>query len=122
MILKIQKLLQNIKKKKLWKSSEIQEISLAYLVHNHPKPEEVDNDCKLFARIDKKGSGKITNEDLFNGLDPLYKNENFQDDIDKNFENLDTHSNKYLEYKEFIRITTDKCIFLTDDSLKFAFI
>ena len=69
-------------------------------------------------RIDKKGNGKITKEELFNGLDPLYKNENLKDDIDIIFENLDTHGSKYLEYEEFVRAAIDKSIFLTDD---FAF-
>ena len=115
----IAKYLKNLKNYR--KSSEIQEIALAYLVHNHPELEEVDNACKLFARIDKKGNGKITKEELFNGLDPLYKNENLKDDIDKIFENLDTDGSKYLEYEEFVRAAIDKSIFLTDDSLKFAF-
>ena len=44
------------------KSSEIQEITLAYLVHIHPELDKFDNICKLFGIIDKKGKGKIANE------------------------------------------------------------
>ena len=115
----IEAYLRNLKNYK--KSSEIQEIALAYLVHNHPELEEVDNACKLFGLIDKKGNGKITREEFYNGLSPLYKNEKLKDDIDKIFENLDTDGSKYLECEEFVRAAIDKSIFLTDDSMKFAF-
>ena len=115
----IEAYLRNLKNYK--KSSEIQEIALAYLVHNHPELEEVDNACKLFGLIDKKGNGKITKEEFFNGLSPLYKNEKLQDDINKIFENLDNNGSKYLECEEFVRAAIDKSIFLTDDSMKFAF-
>ena len=115
----IENYLRNLKNYK--KSSEIQEIALAYLVHNHPELEEVDTACKLFGIIDKKGNGKITKEEFYKGLNPLYKNEKLKDDIDKIFENLDTNGSKYLQCEEFVRAAIDKSIFLTDDSMKFAF-
>ena len=115
----IESYLKNLKNYK--KSSEFQEIALAYLVHNHPELEEVDNACKLFGMIDKKGNGKITKEELYNGLAPFYKEENLKDDIDKIFENLDTKHSKYLEYEEFVRAAIDKSIFLSDDYMSFAF-
>ena len=114
----IAKYLRNLKNYK--KSSQIQEIAIAYLIHNHPELEEVDNACKLFATIDKKGNGKITKEELYNGLSPFYKNEKLKDDVNKIFEKLD-NGTKYLEYEEFVRAAIDKSIFLTDDSIKFAF-
>ena len=115
----IEKYLKNLKNYK--KSSEIQEIALAYLVHNHPELEEVDIACKLFGLIDKKGNGKITKEEFYNGLSPLYKHEKLKEDIDKIFENLDNDGSKYLECEAFVRAAIDKSIFLTDDSLQFAF-
>ena len=115
----IEKYLRNLKNFKI--TSEFQEIALAYLVHNHPELEEVDTACKLFGIIDKKGNGKITKEEFYNGLNPLYKNEKLKDDIDKIFENLDTNGSKYLQCEEFVRAAIDKSIFLTDDSMKFAF-
>ena len=115
----IEAYLKNLKNYK--KSSEIQEIALAYLVHNHPELEEVDDACKLFGIIDKKGNGKITKEELYNGLSPFYKNENLKDEIDKIFENLVINGSIYLDYEEFVRAAIDKSIFLTEDSMKFAF-
>ena len=115
----IQKYITNLQKYK--KSSKIQETALAYLVHNHPEMEEVDLACKIFGIIDKNGNGKITKEDLYEGLKNLIKSNTLKEDVDKIFENLDVDKNNYLEYEEFVRAAIDKTIFLTDSSLKFAF-
>ena len=115
----IEAFISNLKSYK--KSSEIQEIALAYLVHNHPELEQITNACKLFEIIDKKGNGKINKEELFNGLNELYKSDKLKDDVDKIFENLDINNDLYIEYEEFIRAAIDKSIFLTDSSLRFAF-
>ncbi len=115
----IEAYLKNLKNYK--KSSQIQELALAYLVHNHPELEEVDNACKFFGMIDKKGNGKITKEELYNGLEPFYKDKKLKDDVNKIFENLDTDNSKYLEYEEFVRASIDKSIFLTEESLTLAF-
>lgn len=103
------------------KSSDIQEVALAYLVHNHPELKEVDNACKIFEKIDKKGNGKINKEELLEGLSAIYKSDKLKEDVDKIFENLDVNNDLYLEYEEFIRAAIDKSIFLTDSSLKFAY-
>jgi Ca2+-binding EF-hand superfamily protein len=115
----IEGFLRNLKNYK--KSSQIQEVALAYLVHNHLELEEVDNASKLFGIIDKNGNGKITKEDLYNGLKEFYKSETLKEDVDKIFENLDNTGGKYLDYEEFIRAAIDKSIFLTDDNMLFAF-
>jgi calcium-dependent protein kinase len=115
----IEAFISNLKSYK--KSSEIQEIALAYLVHNHPELDQINNAGKLFEIIDKKGNGKINKEELFNGLNELYKSEKLKDDVDKIFENLDVNNDLYIEYEEFIRAAIDKSIFLTESSLKFAF-
>ena len=89
--------------------------------YNHPELEEIDNACKLFEIIDKKGNGKINKDELYNGLSELYKSVKLKDDVDKIFENLDINNDLYLEYEEFIRAAIDRSIFLTESSLKFAF-
>ena len=121
----IQNCINNLKKYK--KSSEIQEVALAYLVHNNPELKEVDDACKIFGAIDKNGNGKINKEDLYNGLCDLFKNnkieinDKLKTDVDEIFLNLDVNNDLYLEYEEFIRAAIDKSIFLTNESLKFAF-
>ena len=117
--------INNLKKYK--KSSEIQEIALAYLVHNNPDLKEVDIACKIFGLIDKNANGKINKEDLYNGLKEIYTknkieiNDKLQKDVDEIFSNLDVNNDLYLEYEEFVRAAIDKSIFLTEKSLRFAF-
>ena len=116
---KIEFYINNLKNYK--KSSEIQEIALAYLVHNHPELEEINNAGKLFEIIDKKGKGKINKEEFYNGLSEFYKSANLKNDIDKIFENIDINNDLYIEYEEFVRAAIDRSIFLSSSYLKFAF-
>ena len=67
----------------------IQETALAYLVHNYPDLDEVVNACKLFGKIDINGNGKITLDDLSNGLSKILKKDNMREEAKKIFENLD---------------------------------
>ena len=115
----IENCIKNLKKYK--KASDIQEIALAYLVHNNPELKEVDDACKIFGIIDKKGNGKINKEELFDGLSTIYQSDKLKQDVDEIFENLDVNNDLYLEYEEFVRAAIDKSIFLTESSLKFAF-
>ena len=94
---------------------------MAYLVHNNPELKEVDTACKIFGMIDKNGNGKINQEELYNGLSELYKSDRLKEDVAEICRNIDINNDLYLEYEEFVRAAIDKSIFLTDDSLKFAF-
>ena len=111
----IEKFINNLKNYQK-SDNNIIEYALAYLIHNHPELEEVDLACKIFARIDKKGNGKITKEELYEGLSSFYQSYTLKEDVNKIFGNK-----KYIDYEEFIRAGIDKKIFLTMDSLKFAF-
>ena len=115
----IEACIANLKKYK--KSSEIQEVALAYLEHNNLQLKEVDSASKIFGLIDKKGNGKINKEELYNGLEAIYKSDRLKQDVDEIFQNLDVNNDLYLEYEEFIRAAIDKSVFLTDKSLQFAF-
>ena len=115
----IEACIANLKKYK--KSSEIQEVALAYLVHNNLQLKEVDSASRIFGLIDKNGNGKINKEELYNGLKEHYQSDRLKQDVDEIFQNLDVNNDLYLEYEEFIRAAIDKSVFLTDKSLQFAF-
>ena len=44
---------------------------MAYLIHNNPELEEIDDACKLFDKKDAYRKGKITMNDLYVGLSIL---------------------------------------------------
>ena len=113
------KFINNLKNYKC--NSIIQETALAYLVHNYPDLEEIENAGKLFNKIDINGDGKITSDILYKGITRYIPNQVSKKDILDIFEKLDRDHNNYIGYEEFIRASIDKEIFLSEDVLKFAF-
>ena len=115
----VEKLLSNLKKYK--KVSILQETALAYLVHNFPQMKEVINACKLFNQIDLNADGKITQQELYEGLRSRIKSDTLEEDIKKIFQKLDMDGNGFIEYEEFVRAAVSKEKFMGENVLKFAF-
>ena len=97
---------------------------IALLVHNSIQLNQAHDAVKLFNQIDKNGDGKISKDELFNGLQP-YKKEISDDELRKQvdiiFNNIDSDHNGYLEYEEFVRAAIDKDHFLSVNFLQLAF-
>ena len=97
---------------------------IALLVHNSIQLNQAHDAVKLFNKIDKNGDGKISREELFNGLQPYKKelsHEDLKKQVDTIFNNIDTDHNNYIEYEEFVRAAIDKNHFLSVNFLQFAF-
>ena len=115
----IKTLIHNLKTYK--RDSIIQEVALAYLVHNFPQMKEVVTANKLFNQIDLDGDGKINKIDLLKGLRTKTESKTLEKDIDKIYRNIDMDNNGYIEYEEFVRAAVSKEKFVDDNILKFAF-
>ena len=115
----IRKLVENLKN--YHSISVIQETALAYLVHNFPQKSDVINACKLFNMIDLNGDGKITQHELYEGLNKILKTDTLKNDVAIIFKNIDMDDNKYIEYEEFVRGAVNKEKFLSEEILRFAF-
>ena len=97
---------------------------IALLVHNSIQLNQAHDAVKLFNQIDKNGDGKISKDELFNGLQPYKKDisdEQLRKQVDIIFNNIDSDHNGYLEYEEFVRAAIDKDHFLSVNFLQFAF-
>ena len=117
---KIDKFIKNLKNYK--RKSVLQETTIAYLIHNNPDLEEIEDACKLFDKIDVNRKGKITMDDLYVGLSIIMQNEKVSDEeIVEIFVNLDKNKNNYLGYEEFIIGAIDKNCLLKDKILQYAF-
>ena len=112
-------LIHNLKTYK--RDSIIQEVALAYLVHNFPQMKEVVTANKLFHQIDLDGDGKINKNDLLKGLRNKTDSKALEKDIDKIYRNIDMDNNGYIEYEEFVRAAVSKEKFINENILKFAF-
>ena len=96
---------------------------IAYLVHNNTQLKEAHEAIKLFNRIDENGDGRITKEELYNGLQHYLnkKGDELKDEVELIFSHIDADHNGFIEYEEFIRAAIDKNYFLSDNFIKFAF-
>lgn len=120
----IENFLCNIKNYK--NMNPLQVVTYAYLIHNMPQLEQIENAYKLFNRIDLNGDGRISKAELFAGLKYFYytkfnSEQITEDELNKIFENIDTNYNDEIEFEEFARAAIDKRIFIRDEFLRFAF-
>ena len=115
----IKKLIHNLKSYK--RNSIIQEVALAYLVHNFPQMKEVITANKLFNQLDTDGDGKINKNDLLKGLKNHIESKTLEKDVDRIYRNIDMDNNGYIEYEEFVRAAVSKEKFIEDHILRFAF-
>lgn len=100
---------------------KLQQLVIAYLVHNIPQLEGIQESCKVFNIFDENMDGKITLEELTRGLQKYLKVKNSKEMAKEIFEKLDNDNNGYIEYEEFTRACIDKEILLTEEILRFAF-
>ena len=118
----LNKLIENLMK---YRSDNILRCAvIALLVHNSIQLNQAHDAVKLFNQIDKNGDGKISKDELFNGLQPYKKDisdEQLRKQVDIIFNNIDSDHNGYLEYEEFVRAAIDKDHFLSVNFLQFAF-
>lgn len=110
--------IENIKKYK--KRNNLIEIVLTYLIHNSDY-EEIAGPLKLFNKLDKEESGKISFMDFYSGICFLSGENIYEDAARIVFHNLDTNNNNYIESEEFIKAAVDKKLYSTEKMIKFAF-
>jgi len=102
-------------------NSKIQQLVIAFLVHNLQNDDSSIIVLKLFRHFNKSGSCKLTKEELMNGLYD-YRDKNEVDKVvDHLFRLLDGDNNGFIEYEEFLRACIDKKTILKSTYLKYAF-
>ena len=102
-------------------NSKIQQLVIAFLVHNLPSDDSSIIVLKLFRYFNKSGNCKLTRDELINGLYD-YRDKNKVDQVvDHLFTLLDGDNNGYIEFEEFLRACVDKKTILTNTYLKYAF-
>jgi calcium-dependent protein kinase len=76
---------------------------------------------KLFFELDVKGTGVITKDDLFRGMEECFDKKITREDVDKIFSNIDYDNNGTISFDEFVKAAIDKKKLLTEEKLKAAF-
>ena len=102
-------------------NSKFQQMVLAFIVHNVPDTDETKDILKIFRLFDSNDDGRLTKDELYNGL-VKYENQKFiKEKIDDIFLILDGANNGYIEYEEFLRACMEKKNLLCDEHLVYAF-
>jgi len=102
-------------------NSKIQELVIAFLVHNLGNNDETLIILKMFRFFNKSGDCKLTKNEFTLGLYGYKNKEDVDEMADIIFQRLDGDNNGYIEYEEFLRACVDKTKLMTRDNLKFAF-
>ena len=102
-------------------NSKLQELVIAFLVHNLSNSDETLIILKMFRHFNKAGDCKLTKNELTDALYSYKDKKDVDEMADVLFERLDGDNNGYIEYEEFLRACIDKKNVMTKDNLKYAF-
>ncbi len=100
--------------------SKFEELVLAYIIHNLPRPKQAKTCIKLFKLANKNEDGKLLRNELKQTL-LNFVSEEFLQNFDVIFSLLDGDNNGYIDYEEFLRATIDRKILINEKVLKLAF-
>lgn len=117
---RIKQSLENIKKYN--PELKLQQVVIAYLVHNIPQLQIIKDAYKVFLTYDENLDGKITKKEMIKVFKNVLKmSSKVDEEVDMIFKKLDNDNNGYIEYEEFVRASIDKEVFVNESILLFAF-
>ena len=102
--------------------SKLEELVLAYIIHNIPRPKKAKSAIKLFKLVNEVGDGKLLKRELKKTLLHFVTEEFLNKyDFDEQFSLMDGDKKGYINYEEFLRACLERKKILTDDILQYAF-
>ena len=101
--------------------NKIQELVLAFLVHNSPTTDETLIILKIFRYFNISGTCKLLKEELIEGLYKYKSKKEVDSMVEEIFEILDFNKCGYIEYEAFLSACIDKNKLFTKENLKYAF-
>ncbi len=102
-------------------NKKLQQATLAYIVHNMLKKEETEEFRKIFIQFDLNGDGRLTKEELIQGLNKVMTPNEAQFEVEKIIGLIDVDGNGFIEYEEFLRAAINKERILTEENLRTVF-
>ena len=102
-------------------NSKIQQLVIAFLVHNLPHTESSLIILKFYRYFNTAGDCKLSKDELKEGLCKYREKEEVDKNLEQLFKLLDGDKDGYIEYEEFLRACIDKKDILNDEYLQYAF-
>ena len=96
---------------------KLQQATLAYIVHNLTKKEDLEEMRKAFTEFDSNGDGKLTKDELINGLLKVKTPTEAKAEVERIMSMIDNDNNGFIEYEEFLSASLNKEKLLTDENL-----
>ena len=101
--------------------SQLSTVVVTFITNYLMNDEELKLLKKLFFELDVKGTGVITKNDLFRGMEECFDKKITREEVDKIFSNIDYDNNGTISFDEFVKAAIDKKKLLTEEKLKAAF-
>ena len=100
---------------------KLQQLTLAYIVHNLTSKEDCDFLREVFIIFDESGSGKLTKAQLIKGLNIVLSEEESEKEVNRLMNIIDVDGNGFIEYEEFLRAGLNKAKIITKENLETSF-
>jgi len=100
---------------------KLQQATLAYIVHNLVRKEDMKDMREVFLKFDLNGDGRLTREELLTGLSGVMTHNEALAEVNRMMQLIDVDGNGYIEYEEFLRATMNRNKLLTDENLQVVF-
>jgi len=100
---------------------KLQQAALAFIVHNLAKADDVKELRNVFLAFDLDGDGRLTKNELVQGMTQVMTKGEATHDVEKIMEKIDVDKNGFIEYEEFLRASLDKEKLLSKENIKLAF-
>jgi len=101
---------------------KLEELFLAYIIHNIPREKEAKSAIKLFKLVNENGDGKLRKNELKKTVLKFVTEEFLEKyDFDGIFAMMDGDNKGFINYEEFLRAALGRKNILTDDILSYAF-
>ena len=100
---------------------KLQQLTLAYIVHNLTSKEDCDFLREVFIIFDESGSGKLTKDQLIKGLNIVLSEEESEKEVNRLMNIIDVDGNGFIEYEEFLRAGLNKTKIITKENLETSF-
>ena len=102
-------------------NKKLQQATLAFIVHNTIKKEDIEDMRKAFQEFDENGDGRLNKEELIKGLSKVMNPQEATIEVNRIMELVDGDNNGFIEYEEFLRASMNKEKLLTENNIKLAF-
>ena len=107
--------------KNFYATQKLQQLTLAYIVHNLVNIDEIKKLRSIFLKFDSNGDGHLTKDELMHGLMEMMEKEEAKKEVNRLMEIIDTDGNGFIEYEEFLRASMDKDKLLSKKNLQIVF-